>query len=718
MNNRVSACFSAIVLFAATFALFFPSVSFSFLHFDDHVFVAGNPIVANGFSWQSIPLAFTGLHGDRLMYTPLLWLSFLADTLLFRASPFSPAGFHLGNVILHAANAVLLFFLLRLCTRRTLPALLAAAFWALHPLRVESVAWVTERKDTLSTLFAFASILCYLKAFPSMGGAGTQPPPSTRHSSLVTCHCRKGCQCLALATFAAGLLSKPMLVTLPFLFLLLDYWPLRRFDLPDAFRALPRLALGKWPFFLLSAVFSVLTRLLQGGAIDPVPLLRRISWLPSNYLFYLAKSFWPSALTPMNPGFPVSPAFLAAATLFLFAIAVLALASLRSCPGFAVGLAAFAGLLFPVSGIVFIGAYPVADRYTYLPALGLSIALAALLSLVPSKRFPVLALATLLLLPLATVSHRILPAWRDDDALYARLARFHPDHYKVIEHQFTTAYFRDGDFVRASVLADRLSAVLPHDAHSALARLRVRARTASSGEALEDFDANPPSTSLEELALALQCSLAVLAADAGLPERALAHLDAAFPPVPLAPAPATQFHPLAVWVALSVGRQDLALRHLHATPGFADLEALSPEALLKPAAAVWNMGLCPQALPSLLAIARDAPSNPALLNNVAWILATTPGSPADSADAVSIATQALALSPANPVLRDTLAAALAADGQFDEAIAIDSAVADSLRGSTAPEAAGFLENVVKRIDLYQRRIPFTEPSAALVLAAP
>ena len=190
MTKRLLPFLAAFFLFAATLALFWPAVSFSMVNFDDPVFITHNPIVADGFSWRSIPRAFTALHADRCMYTPLLWLSWLADTVLFRASISAPAGFHLGNVLLHAANAVLLFFVLRLCTHRTLPALFAAAFWALHPFRVESVAWITERKDTLSTFFALLSILFYLTAWergrPARDGgseASTSPSP---HSSLVT----------------------------------------------------------------------------------------------------------------------------------------------------------------------------------------------------------------------------------------------------------------------------------------------------------------------------------------------------------------------------------------------------------------------------------------------------------------------------------------------------------------------------------------------------
>jgi tetratricopeptide (TPR) repeat protein len=736
--------FPPILLFLLSFALFSPSVGYRFVSLDDPVFIYNNPIVCNGFSWKSLGNAFTALHGDRMMYTPLLWISFLLDSLFWGSSPYFPWGYHLTNVLLHAANAILLYFILHSIVRRPWLAFFTAAFWAFHPLRVESVAWVTERKDTLSTFFAFLSILFYLKAWgrgrPALGGGPGEKSHFSRHSSLVTRHCGKGYQCLALVAFAAGILSKPMLVTLPFLFLLFDFWPLRRFPLRDAPRTLPRLALEKWAFFLLSALCALLTRFLQTSAVTPISLLRRISWLPSNYVFYLAKSFWPSALVPMHPGFPVTPVFLAASSLLLLALAVIALSLLRPCPGFPVGLAAFAGLLFPVSGIVFIGIYPVADRYSYLPSLGLSIALASLLQTLfapPAGRTPAtrtdgdvctssarpLPLRLGVLPPLfcilmgallaaeALVTSRILPTWRKDDSIYVRLARFFPNHHKVLEHQYHTAFLK-GDFDRAADAAARLHAILPRDAHTALALLTLRARTLSSRDALDAFFATPPDTSLDELRFPLNLTLAILFADVGQPERAMEFLSAARPPVPLAPVQAVQFHNIAAWVADAIQRPDLALEHLRALPSSTSLSALSPEALLQPAAAVWNLGLCPQALPSLRKIARDASSNSALLNNVAWILATTPGSPAPSDEAIAIASRALMIEPANPVLQDTLAAALANAGRFDEAIALDSAAADSLAGARAGDATVFLSEVQARLELYRNGVPYTENTAA------
>ena len=725
MNERhpnLLPALAALVLFVATAALFWPAVSYSLVNFDDPVFITHNPIVADGFSWRSVPRAFTALHGDKLMYNPILWLSYLADTALFGASPAHPWGFHLTNVLLHAANAVLLFFILLAAVRRPGLALFAAAFWALHPLRVESVAWVTERKDTLSTFFAFLSILAYLKSFSPLRCPGTQPPPSTRHSSLVTRHCGKGFQCLALAAFAAGLLSKPMLVTLPFLFLLFDLWPLRRFSLRNAPRALLRLSLRKWPFFLLSAVCIVATIILQADATVQLPLLQRIYWLPSNYFFYLVKSVWPIALVPMCPGLSVRPVFIIFATISIILLAFFALRFFRRCPGFSVGLVAFAGLLFPVSGIVFIGNYPVADRYSYLPAIGLSLAILALLDSFRPPRTAQLCIVNcvlcILLAVLAAVTHRILPTWKNSDSFYARIAAFLPDHYGVQNYRFAQAFFNRGDLPEAAEAADLVFDSTPLHPRSLLNKILVLSQTGSSTDALAFFADHPLENSTSQHLDSLQLVLAALSVDTGDSEAAARHLFLADAVDPLSSISAEAFHSTAAWILWRIGRTDDTLARLRQVSSMADATALSPENLLRPCTAVWNLGLRRQALPFLLGLARDAPSNPALLNNVAWLLATTPGSPANPGDVLAIARQALALSPDHPVIRDTLAVAFAYAGDFDAAIAIDSAVADFLRSSTASDAPHMLTNVEKRLALVRARTPDTENSPTLLLYAP
>ena len=720
--RSVSAWGLAFLLVAVVCSLFAPAVSFSLVNFDDLVFITDNPIVADGFSWRSIPRAFSSLHADRCMYTPLLWLSYLADNVLFGASPASPCGYHLANILFHAANALLLFFILRISTRRTLPAFLGAMFWAIHPLRVESVAWVTERKDTLSAFFALASTLCYLKAFvprPREAPLGGEVPlatpsrPGNRRQESAPRFLA-----LSLLFFLLGLLSKPMLVTLPFFFLLLDFWPLGRFSA----RALPRLVAGKWPFLALSLAAAVATKFLQTGATGSFPFLLRLVWLPTNYLFYFVKSFCPVALIPMNPGLPVSPAYVAASLLFLGGLAVLAFLSLRRCPGFAVGIAAFAGMLFPVSGIVVIGQFPVADRYTYLPAIGLSLSIASLLSLLPRKKpHPawLCAAAAIPLGALGVATGRILPTWRNDEAFVSRMETFLPDYIPVLDHRFNQALFFDGDFSRAADIADRMAAQSPNDARVVLVQIRLLAQTVSSQAALDYYAAHTPFPNDRNCVYMTHCMLAAAAADVGEAETALAHLDEASRKIAPLSGWAEQFHALAVWVCLKIGRADLAVGHALLLPSAESAPPLAPESLLKPFATVWHLGLHRQALPSLLGLAREAPDNPALLNNIVWVLATTPASPAEPGVLLDLARHALELAPSQPILRDTFSVALAFAGRYEEAILVDQAVAATLRASEQDaDSALFLSNVEKHLDAYKRRVPYVEPATFRLLHSP
>ncbi len=725
-----------VLLFLSAFALFAPSIGYRLVGLDDSIFIYNNPIVFNGFSWQSLGDAFTVLHGDKAMYTPLLWISYLFDNLFFGASPYSFWGFHLTNVLLHAANAVLLFFILKTAVRRPWLAFFAAAFWALHPLRVESVAWVTERKDTLSTFFAFLSILCYLKAWkrdlPALDGGARAKPPPTRHSSLVTRHCNKGYQCLALTAFVAGLLSKPMLVTLPFLFLLLDYWPLRRFSLREAPRALPRLAFRKWPFFLLVLLFSLVTYRLQTSAIADLPLSLRLIRLPVNYLFYVSRTLWPVGLCPLASGFPATAPWVLFACAFFLLLAVLAFLCFKRAPGFLVGLLAFAGLLAPVSGIVFIGAVPVADRYSYLPSLGLALALLALLdcfwgcepptrdassSVIQHPSFFILLCA--ILGTESAVSLHILPAWENAETFAERAEKIVPDHQLSLMYRFTTAFYFQGDLPAAKAAADAFQRHQPNSPFTKLAKIFVLSQTDSSAAATTCFEAAPVHNpthdpSLDNLAVAL----AVLYADIGDFEKGAACLEEALSNPYCLPKLAEAISAIAFWFHAIQGQDARAVEFARRIPSVDLSNIRAPGNFLLSYTAMWNLGLRRQTLPRFLELAADPEASPGLLNNIAWLLATAPNSPAPSADILAIARRAHALNPEHPVIRDTLAVALAFDGRFDEAVTLESEVADFLRASPAPGAPAMLANVEKRINLFRSRVPFTENAELKLLFAP
>lgn len=353
-------------LFLGTLALYARVAGHPFIFFDDNRYVTENPTVQAGLTWQGIGWAFTTLHVSN--WHPLTWLSHMLDVELFGLAP---GAHHVVNVVFHAANAVLVFLVFLRMTGATWRSALVAALFAVHPTHVESVAWVAERKDVLSTLFGLLALLVYA-GWARRGGAG-------RYLGVV-------------ALFAASLLSKPMWVTLPFLLLLLDLWPLQRWagspvpvdpEPPASPRiGLLRLVLEKLPLLGLSVASSAVTVVAQsqGGAMVNLDLGMgsRIGNAAVAYVRYVAKTIWPADLAIYYPhpasGLPSWQA-IGAAALVAFATAAAFLAVKRA-PWFALGWSWFLGTLVPVIGLVQVGAQAMADRYTYVPTIGLYVVVA------------------------------------------------------------------------------------------------------------------------------------------------------------------------------------------------------------------------------------------------------------------------------------------------------------------------------------------------------
>jgi len=355
----------AVVLAAAAFAAYIPSLSNAFLNWDDNVYVADNPHVATGLSWDTFRWAFTSFHASN--WHPLTWLSHAADVEIHGRD--DPGGHHLTNVLLHAANTVLLLVVLRRLTGRLWPSAVVAALFALHPLHVESVAWVAERKDLLCALFMFLAILAY---------ASYASEPSRRRYLLVV------------AAFAAALMSKPMAVTLPAVLLVLDWWPLRRLNRSAV--------LEKVPLAAMSAASAIVTFVAQhaGGAVRELRTLgigARVANALYACVMYLVKAVWPrpGALVPFYPladrGGPAVSAWMAAgAALLLAALTVLAVRQRRRRPYLLAGWLIYLVTLVPVIGLVQIGKQVMADRYTYVPLTGVFLAVTFLVADAVSRR--------------------------------------------------------------------------------------------------------------------------------------------------------------------------------------------------------------------------------------------------------------------------------------------------------------------------------------------
>ncbi|HWX23235.1 MAG TPA: tetratricopeptide repeat protein [Candidatus Binatia bacterium] len=370
----------SVALFLAVLGVFLPTITPVFAGLDDGTYVTSNLHVQAGLSWENLKWAFTTSEASN--WHPLTWLSHMLDCQLFGLNA---RGHHLTSVLLHGMNTVLLFLVLARMTHAARRSLFVAALFGLHPLRVESVAWVAERKDVLSTFFLLLTIWAYVRYVEKSKGQGpkskVQGLKSTVHGPQSTVHSPNHVPLyyiLSLVFFALGLMAKPMLVTLPFVLLLLDYWPLGRLQLSTSNFQLSTL-LDKAPFFLLAAGSSAVTYLVQkqAGAMSMIahlPFSARLENALVAYCRYLGKCFWPVNLSIIyaHPGYwPVGTVVLS--VLVLTAISILVLARRRESPYLLVGWLWFLGTLVPAIGLVQVGHQSMADRYTYVPLVGIFI---------------------------------------------------------------------------------------------------------------------------------------------------------------------------------------------------------------------------------------------------------------------------------------------------------------------------------------------------------
>jgi tetratricopeptide (TPR) repeat protein len=404
--TRIRPVGCAVGLLLMTLAVYAEVVNHPFHIRDDPQYVVDNPVVQRGLSSDGVAWAFTQVH--VLNWHPLTWVSHMVDVEIFGVSP---GAHHLINVVLHGLNATLVFAALLAMTRALGPSAVVAGLFALHPAHVESVAWIAERKDMLSTLFGLLSLICWL-------GYVRRGSRAAYWGSVVI--------------FALSLMSKPMLVTLPCVLLLFDLWPLERLQGPGWLR---RRISEKLPHFALAAASCVITIHAQSYAIwSEFPLGARVANALVSYRRYVEMTFWPGELAAHYPfnAIPGAAAILGS-TLFLIAVTTLVLATLRRRPYLAVGWLFFLGTLVPAIGLVQVGSQAMADRYSYVPITGLFIAIVWLVwDGLPSFRGRRAALATLAgaaLLANAAVARTQLAYWRDDVVLFSRALEVTEDNY-------------------------------------------------------------------------------------------------------------------------------------------------------------------------------------------------------------------------------------------------------------------------------------------------
>jgi tetratricopeptide (TPR) repeat protein len=449
----------AIALAAACLIVFGQAAHFQFINYDDNAYITENPMVSGGLTAQGVVWAFTTI--DYFYWQPVTWLSHMLDCQIFGLRP---AGPHLVNILLHSASSILLFLIFRRLTGAFWRSAVLAALFALHPLRLESVVWVAERKDVLSTFFLLLTIGAWLR-FVSR-------PSNPRYLAVM-------------AAFALGLMSKPMLITAPVLLLILDWWPLRR-------RALSE----KLPLFLMAAIALAITslgtaRLQAINWAAHVPLGHRLANALVNYAAYLKLALWPTHLAILYPYRLTIPAWqTAAAALLLAGITAAAWRLRRAAPYLLAGWLWFVVAILPPIGIVQMGRQAMADRFLYVPFIGLALMAVWGLGDLLSPR-PAAFLSTAAIAACAAASLAHIGTWRDSVSVFSNAVAVTRDNPGA-QHYLAAALDDLGRYREA----------LPHHAESV--RLDPSYYIAQNSYALDLERTGDYSAAAEHFALALR----------------------------------------------------------------------------------------------------------------------------------------------------------------------------------------------------------------------
>ncbi len=627
-----------ILLAGLTLVAFWPAPGNGFVNYDDTAYVTENPQVLAGLTANGVAWAFRGAHFAN--WHPLTWVSHMLDVQLFGLQA---GGHHLTSLALHIADTLLLFLLLQKMTSQHWPSAMVAALFALHPLHVESVAWVSERKDVLSTFFALLCLWAYVRHVETSRTAA-----GWRRFAL--------CYFAALILFALGVMSKAMVVTLPCVMLLLDYWPLRRirFNAGDfKIKSAVSLIVEKIPFFVLAALATALavTFLKESGATNDAPnvgLGERLARMMASYQHYIAKTIWPSGLIiPFLRPNQWPPWTIPAAAATVIGLTVLALWLGRRSPYLFVGWFWFVGTLVPVVGAVPVGAHLFADRYTYFPLIGVFIAAAWGVNELTAgwkARTPFLiGAAGVTLIACIAASNAQVRHWRDSEQLYTHTLSVMPDNYMA--HNGLGLYLFSQHRVDEAV-AQYQAAIkfnpLYDDAYSNLAR------------ALAERGQYPAAA--EQFAVAIR------------------------------------IRPNDVKTRNNFGNVlVLQKKYDEAAAQFEEALRLQPDhvnARNNLAICWFNLGHTDRAIAEYREAIRLQPNFLQALNNLAWILATHPDARfRNGAEAVELATRGSDLTQyQNATLLATLAAAYAETTRFQEAVSL-AGQAQTLAGNQADLAA-------------------------------
>jgi Flp pilus assembly protein TadD len=715
-----------VLLLAISWLIFGQTLGHQFVTYDDPNYVYENTKVAAGLSLGGVFWAFTHTVGGN--WHPLTIISHMFDCQLYGLKP---GGHHFTNVLLHTIAVILLFFVLRQMTGTLWQSAFVAALLAIHPLHVESVAWISERKDVLSAVFFMLTLSAYTRYV---------------HARSLTSYL------LVLLWFAFGLMSKPMLVTVPFVLLLLDYWPLRRFA-PQAPAKIPkqrrvedrasirRIFLEKIPLLLLSFGSCAATVLAQRHFIDPIghlSLMDRLGNAAVATIVYLRQLVWPTGLSVFypHPRHSLSVVQVSTAALFLLAVSTAAFMYRRKHPYFFTGWFWFLGMLVPVSGIVQVGEQAHADRYTYLPQIGLYILVTwFVVDTASSWRHRRIVLGTAMA---SSIVMLMWPAWKqtnywhDGRALWTRAVAVNPQndtaHISLCDLDLREDRLNDAIFHARKALEIRPDSA---DAHSRLGvalsaygeneeasihfqkvlqtrpdRPRVHYNIATlflnSGhldEAIAEFEKE---LRIQPEFVEAHNNLGIALTSKGELDAALAHFQKAMELDPRLP----KVHHNIAMILLRQGRPNQAIAHLQKE---LRVNPASAEAHNDLGIAWSQQGRIDQAISEWQKTLELRPDNLNAYCNLVWVFATFPDDAIRrGAQAVALGERALQLSgDGEPRIYRLLAAAYAENGQFDKA------TATAERGSQLAIKQGnydLAKALEANVDLYRKRLPLRDTS--------
>ena len=405
-NRKLLVCLIFVIVIPA---VYWNVSHYDFINYDDGEYVSGNQQIQSGLTKENLAWSFSLHENKKFYWHPLTWISHMLDVELYGLNP---GRHHLTNVIFHVLNTLLLFLFLHRMTGALWRCAFVAALFALHPINVESVAWIAERKNVLSTFWGLMALWVYV--------AYTKQPGIFRYLGVALC-------------LSLSLLAKPMLVTLPFVFLLLDYWPLRRIEFQRPMHSglihAVRLIVEKIPVLILSALSVYLSSISTRGignviALQSVPMLLRIENALVSYLKYIGKMFWPAQLAIFYPYPKIIPLWqVLGALAVLFAISIGTIRALRNHPYLAVGWLWFLGTLIPVIGLVQVGVWQeMADRFAYVPLIGLFVMIAwgipHLVKRWHYKHIGLTIVASILLIVVAITTHNQIRHWADSHSIF------------------------------------------------------------------------------------------------------------------------------------------------------------------------------------------------------------------------------------------------------------------------------------------------------------